>query len=213
MSQPFTGSGTLCGLKQWMYPFGKSLYRMRQRHALCAFPVLPQYASMARTQNQMGSNPLDLLAGCTRVVAGCHQKKHYNAPFLQQRTTSEAYEGVGKGSACRSRYCRPFNPCLLCAAGIPRRRGTGKRECLGATLTALAARGVRCAFVPRLRATLLQKICVQQAKQVELGSFLDCRRSSGSSDFISPGKCQRDSWLVSSRLEWRKESTFCGLLP
>ena len=107
---------------------------MRQRHALYAFPALPQYASMVRTQNQVGSNPLDLLAGCTRVVAGCHQKKHYNAPFLRQRTTSEAYEGVRKGSACRSHCCRPFNPCLLCAAGIPRRSGTGKHECLGATL-------------------------------------------------------------------------------
>jgi len=73
---------------------------------------LPQYASMARTQNQMDSNPSDLLAGCTRVVAVCPQKKHYNAQFLQQSATSEAYEGVGKGSACRSHCCPPFQPLL-----------------------------------------------------------------------------------------------------
>src|SRR6266849_2570230 len=172
---------------------------MRQRRALYAFPVLQQYASMARTQNQMGSKPLDFLAGCTRVVAGCHQKKHYNAPFLQQRTTSEAYEGIGKRSACRSRCCRPFNSCLLCAAGIPRRSGTGKHECLGATTAALAARDIGCAFVLRLCATLLQKVCVQQTKHCELGSFLDCRCSGGSSDLISPGDCQPDSWLALSR--------------
>jgi hypothetical protein len=196
-----------------MYPFGKSLYRTKRRHALCAFPVLPQCASMARTQNQMRSNPLDSLAGCTRVVAGCHPKKHCDAPFLQQRTTSEAHEGVGKGSACRSHCCCSFNPCLLRAAGISRRTGTGKHERLGATTAALVARGGRCAFVPRLRATLLQKVSVQQAKPVELGSFLDCRHSSRSSDLISPGNCERDRWLVSGGLEWRKESTFCGSLP
>jgi hypothetical protein len=95
-----------------MYPFWKSPYRMRQRHALYTFPVLPQYASMVRTQNQVDSNPLDLLAGCTRVVAVCPQKRHYNAQFLQQRITSEAYEGVGKGGACGSVCCRPFQPLL-----------------------------------------------------------------------------------------------------
>ncbi len=186
---------------------------MRQRLALYAFPALPQYASMAKTQNQVSSNPLDLLAGCTRVAAGCHQKKHYNAPFLRQRTTSEAYEGLRKGSACRSHCCRPFNPCLLCAAGIPRGSGTGKHECLGATPAALAARGIRCAFVLRLCTTLLQEVCVQQTKYCEFGSLLDRRRCSGSSDFISPGNCQRGRWLVSSRLEWRKENTCSGLLP
>ncbi len=143
----------------------------------------------------------------------CHQKKHYNAPFLRQRTTSEAYEGLRKGSACRSHCCRPFNPCLLCAAGIPRGSGTGKHECLGATPAALAARGIRCAFVLRLCTTLLQEVCVQQTKYCEFGSLLDRRRCSGSSDFISPGNCQRGRWLVSSRLEWRKENTCSGLLP
>src|SRR5258708_35949324 len=184
---------------------------MRQRHALYAFPVLQQYASMARTQNQMGSKPLDFLAGCTRVVAGCHQKKHYNAPFLRQRATSEAYEGIGKRSACRSHCCRPFNSCLLCAAGIPRRSGTGKHECLGATTAALAARDVGCALVIWLCATLFQKVCVRQTKCGEFGSFLDCRRCSGSGDFVSPDNCRRDSWVVSSRLERRRESTCCGL--
>ena len=185
---------------------------MRQRRALCAFSALPQYASMARTQNQMDSNPSDLLAGCTRVVAVCPQKKHYNAQFLQQSATSEAYEGVGKGSACRSHCCRPFNPCLLRAAGIPR-RGTGKHECLGATPAALAAWRIRRALVLGLCATLLQKVCVRQTKYCEFGSFLARRCSSGSSDFISSSDCQCDSWLVVSRLEWRKESTLCGLLP
>jgi hypothetical protein len=195
-----------------MYPFGKSLYRMRQRHALYAFPVLPQCASMAGTQNHMGNNPLDLLAGCTRVVAGCHRKKHYNAPFLRQRTKSEAYEGVGKGSTCRSHCCRPFDPCLLCATGIPRRGWTGKHECLGATTTALAARGVGCALVRRLCATLFQKACVRQTKYCEFGSFLDCRRCGGSGDFVSPGNCQRNRWLASDGLERRKESICCRLL-
>lgn len=161
----------------------------------------------------MRSNPLDSLAGCTRVVAGCHPKKHCDAPFLRQRTTSEAYEGVGKGSACRSHCCCSFNPCLLRAAGIPRRSGTGKHECLGATHASLAARGVGCALVLRLCATLLQEICVQETKHCEFGSFLGCRRSSGSGDLISPSNCQRDRWLVSGGLEWRKESTFCGSLP
>jgi hypothetical protein len=185
---------------------------MRRRHALCTFPVLPQYASMARTQNQMDSNPLDLLAGCTRVVAVCPQKNNYNAQFLQQRITSEAYEGVGKGGACRSHCCRPFNTCLLRAVGISRRRGTGKHECLGATPAALAARYFRCAFVLRLCATLFQKVCVRQTKYCEFGSFLARRCSSGFSDFISSSDCQCDSWLVVSRLEWRKESPCCVLL-
>ena len=72
---------------------------------------------------------------------------------------------------------------------------------------------VGCAFVLRLCATLLQEVGVQQTQHRELGSFLDCCRGSGPSDFISPGNCQRGRWLVSSRIEWRKESTFCGLLP
>src|SRR5882762_1293482 len=195
-----------------MCPFMKSQCRMRQPHALCGFPVLPQYASMARTQNRMGSNPLGLLAGCTRAIAGCPQKKQYNAQFLQQRTERATYEGVGKGISCRSRCCCPFDPCLLCAGGIPRRSGTGKHECLGATTAALAARCVRCASVLGLCATLLQTGRMRQTKYCECGPFLDRRRSSGCSGFISPGNCQRDSWLVSSKLEWRKESTYCGLL-
>jgi len=128
---------------------------------------------MARTQSQMGSNPSDLLAGCTRVVAGCPQRKYYKAPFLRQRTKSEAYEGVGKGSACRSHCCRPFDPCLLCTTGIPRRSWTSKHECLGATTTTVAARGVGCALVLWLCATLFQKVCVRQTKYGEFGSFLD----------------------------------------
>ena len=99
-----------------MCPFMKSLCQIRRRHGLYAFPVLPQYASMAGTQNQMGNNPLDLLAGCTRVVAGCHRKKRYSAPFLRQRTKSKAYEGVGKGSACRSHCYRPFT--LACCVPL-----------------------------------------------------------------------------------------------
>jgi aldehyde dehydrogenase (NAD+) len=77
---------------------------------------------------------------------------------------------------------------------------------------ALAARSVRFPSMLRLYATLLQEVCVQQTKHCEFGSFLDRRHSSGSGDSISPGNCQRDSWLVSGGVEWRKESTCCGLL-
>jgi hypothetical protein len=144
------------------------------------------------------------------VATGCHPKKRYNAPLLEQRTETATNESVGKGSSCRSGCRRPFNPRLLCAAGIPRCNGTGKHECLGATTPALVARCVRCAFVHRIWATLLPKVCVRQTKYGEFGIFLDRGRSSGSSDFISPGNCHRDSWIVSGGLEWRKESPCRG---
>ena len=91
---------------------------MRQPPAPFGFPVPPLYVSMVWTQNRTASNPLELFAGCTQVVAVCRRKKLSTARFPRQGCKREMYECADHGcyvwvagraqSSCRIFHRLPY---------------------------------------------------------------------------------------------------------
>src|SRR5258708_885711 len=120
---------------------------MKSRHALFAFRVLPQYASMAGMLNQAEQNPSGLLADCIRMAAASHLERRCNVPLLQQGIKKEQYEAARKRCSCGCNVGCRVHAGVLLTAGIYRCCGIRKFRCAGTTIATLVHSGVDCVLV------------------------------------------------------------------
>src|SRR5919201_4391823 len=145
---------------------------------------------MASMQNRASSNPLDWRAGCTRAAAECPRKKRFSAPLRSPGNKKKSYEVAGKGSSYGSYGSGSVNVRLLRTTGIFGGFGAGRSERVGTVIPTLVDRCFYCFLACRIRTTLLQEICVRQARHRERGPVLDGRGGRAGRTAVSSGNCQ-----------------------